>query len=205
MSPKRILDYLFPSRINRRNLIEWADRRYIAPSPPHIKRSVLLRFGIPDGIWVESGTFLGDTTDLLSQNCTMVYSIEPEPSLYKKACLRFAKQANVEILHGTSETQLPNLLTRLSGNVSFWLDGHYSAGITFKGFQETPIIEELRAIADALPRLGSVNVLIDDIRCFEPSLPQNAGYPTRNFLVDWANTNGLTWHIEHDIFIAKKQ
>ena len=46
-------------------------------------------------------------------------------------------------MQGTSEVQLPKILDRLDGAVSFWLDGHFSAGVTFQGDQDTPIREEL--------------------------------------------------------------
>ena len=94
-------------------------------------------------------------------------------------------------------------LARLSGDAHFWLDGHYSAGVTLRAPQETPIIDELAAIAAALPQLGRVAVMIDDLRCFAPQASEGDGYPRRSFLVDWANTYGLSWHIEHDIFVAR--
>jgi len=49
-----------------------------------------------------------------------------------------------------------------------------------------------------------MTVLIDDLRCFGSDNPEYACYPSLNYLVDWANKLKLRWHIEHDIFIAKK-
>ena len=46
----------------------------------------------------------------------------------------------------------------------FWLDGHYSAGITAKGEKETPIWEELEHICDH-PIKNHV-ILIDDASLF---------------------------------------
>ena len=146
MSLRRILDRYFPDRITRREYAEWATSGFAAPSPPHVKRATLLRLGLPEATWVETGTFMGDTTALLALRARRVHSIEPEPKLCARARGRFAKTPNVEIHGGLSEEILPILLARLEGDVCFWLDGHYSAGVTFKGPKDTPIAEELAAI-----------------------------------------------------------
>ena len=162
----------------------------------------MLRHGFRDGTWIEAGTYLGDTTEVLSQSAPMVYSIEPSEALVEKARMRFAGAKNVHILHGLSEAELPKLLSQnalRNATVNFWLDGHYSAGITHQGPQETPIIEELQAIEQSLASLKKVAVFIDDIRCFAPNSP----YPTLDYLVNWANQHHLLWHIEYDIFVAK--
>ncbi len=182
---------------------EWQQRQYAAPSPPLVKRTVLIRNGIPDATWVETGTFLGDTTQLLSQNARFVYSLEPEPTLHANAVKRFKNATNVEIIQGVSEQVFPVLLPKIVGNVNFWLDGHYSAGITFKGEKDTPIVEELSTIASQISRLNRIVVMVDDIRCFGSGNPEYSQYPSLDFLVDWARTNGLRWNIEHDIFIAR--
>ena len=158
---------------------------------------------MPEETWIETGTYLGDTTALLARQARMVYSIEPEPELHERARRRFADRRNVELLRGTSEEVLPGLLARLTGDVNFWLDGHYSAGVTFRGPQDTPIVAELAAIAAALPQLSRVAVMIDDLRSFDPCVPEYNAYPTRSSLVDWADRQGLSWHIEHDIFVAR--
>jgi hypothetical protein len=50
--------------------------------------------------------------------------------------------------------------------------------------------------------MGRVVVMIDDIRCFDPDV--DAAYPSLDYLVDWARSHGFSWHIEHDIFVAKR-
>lgn len=186
-----------------RDCLQWLKRGYSPPSPHFIKQSCLLRNGFPDSIWVETGTFLGLTTQLLAKHATYVYSIEPDQKLFSRACTLFSQCGNVEILNGTSEEVFPTLLPRIKGNVNFWLDGHFSAGITFKGAQETPILDELECISRNIDNFGRICVLVDDIRCFNPRLPEYAAYPSLDTLVDWAIRHKLDWHIEHDIFIAK--
>lgn len=183
--------------------VEWHGRQYAAPSPHYIKQTVLLRSATPDATWVETGTYMGDTTQLLAQHARRVYSIEPEPTLYENAVRRFAAMPQVQIIKGLSEEVFPALLPELQGDVNFWLDGHYSAGATFKGPKDTPITEELASIAAHLPRLGQVCVLVDDIRLFDSEDPAFADYPALDHLVDWARQNRLAWRIEHDIFMAR--
>ena len=183
---------------------EWAEREFAAPAPHFVKHKVLLRNGLLDATWVESGTYMGDTTSVLSKVAKMIYSIEPEPTLFSKAKQRFSNTNNVRIIMGLSEDVFPTLLATLNGDVCFWLDGHYSAGITFKGPQETPIMDELSVIGQNITQMAKVVVMIDDVRCFDRQNLEYSAYPSVDVLVDWARTHNLSWHIEHDIFIAKK-
>lgn len=182
---------------------EWADREFAAPSPHFVKHKVLLRNGLRDATWVETGTFMGDTTSVLSRVAKMVYSIEPEPTLFSEAERRFTNERNVKMIMGLSEDVFPRLLPTISGDICFWLDGHYSAGITFKGPQDTPIMDELSAIGENIAQMSKVVVMVDDIRCFDPKNPEFSAYPAVDVLIDWARKHNLNWHIEHDIFIAK--
>lgn len=103
-----------------------------------------------------------------------------------------------------SEVFLPRILPTLSGNVCLWLDGHYSAGETFAGPNDTPLFEELEAIRQNISRFDNISVLIDDIR-FCGRQHSYGSYPSLSELVDFAVGLGLDWYIEHDIFIAKSK
>lgn len=179
----------------------WVRRRYAPPSPSFVKRAVLARNGLSNCSWVESGTYLGRTTRVLARRSLQVISIEPDKALFDKAREKFKKTKNVVILNGLSEDLLPDILSGLSGNVCFWLDGHFSGGVTFKGPQDTPIREELALIVRYMSNLGKIVVFVDDLRMFE-SATRSSEYPPLNFLVNWANLNGFSWKIEHDIFVA---
>jgi hypothetical protein len=186
-----------------RELDEWKDRLYCAPSPSFIKRIVLLRHSLENCIWIETGTALGETTKLLAQDAYHVHSIEPSESLFCAARDNLSDLHNITLYNNTSELILLSILQGVKhDNVCFWLDGHYSGGITFKGSVDTPILLELRIIEENLERFKSVVVLIDDIRCFDPSNPLFRDYPSIDYLVDWARKNKFQWSIEHDIFIA---
>lgn len=183
-------------------LKNWKQRNFESPSPHLIKQTCLLRNATRNATWVETGTFMGETTELLSKHATYVYSIEPEPVLYKNAEHKFLSHKNIKILNGCSENVFPNLLPNINGDINFWLDGHYSAGVTFQGDKDTPIVDELECIAKNLNHFNKVSVLVDDVRCFNPNNPEFSHYPSIDFLVDWARTHNFSWKIEHDIFIA---
>jgi len=66
----------------------------------------------------------------------------------------------------------------------FWLDGHYSEGVTAKGALNTPILNELSCLADS-GRRGDA-IFIDDVHCFGtmsdyPSLDELTGKVGRLF------------------------
>lgn len=68
-----------------------------------------------------------------------------------------------------------------------WLDGHYSAGLTYNSAKESPLLDELAAMRAHLSRLGDVAIFIDDIRCCVPPADQRqGGYPALDELVSWA-------------------
>lgn len=171
--------------------------------PRGVKEAVILRNGIAGGTWIETGTHLGDTAELLATVADRVHTIEPAEELFKKAQTRLSHLRHVTVHFGTSEDSLEPILRQTQGNVTFWLDGHYSAGVTFEGKADTPILEELNLIAQYRPQFQGIAVLIDDVRCFNPKLPEFTDYPPKEFLVNWSLEQGLTWTIEHDIFIAR--
>ncbi len=188
---------------NMNDFRKWRSRNYAEPSPRVIKRTCLRRNSLTGATWVETGTFRGDTTAFLAESSKFVYSIEPEPALVTRAKERFKSTPNVKIIEGVSETIFPILLPTLTEDINFWLDGHYSAGTTFKGPTETPIVEELESIQTCLKNFHRVSVLIDDVRCFHSQAKENEAYPSLDFLVSWSMENRFHWIIEHDIFIAR--
>jgi hypothetical protein len=114
--------------------------------------------------FIETGTFQGDTTDVLKNIAEKVYTIELSPEYHSRAVSRFKDFNNVECLLGDSTSMLPIVLQRLKGKPLFWLDGHYSGGDTAQGEKDSPINEELQSIFDA--GIKEAVILIDDARCF---------------------------------------
>ena len=100
-----------------------------------------------------------------------IYSIELSNELYEKAKERFKGVEHIELIHGDSGIELKNVLNRINQPVLFWLDGHYSHGVTARGDKDTPIYEELDHIFNH-PDRGHV-IIIDDARYFgrHPAYP----------------------------------
>ena len=88
----------------------------------------------------------------------MVYSIEPSNKYYELE-KKLSSKKNVKLFHGTSEDCLGDLLENIDAtNISFWLDGHFSAGDTFEGLNHSPLLHELDLIK---------NNLLNDFRNFQ--------------------------------------
>ena len=184
-------------------LINWARDGYSVPCPYFIKRAVLIRNSLPGSTWIETGTYLGSTTKFLSKFANVVYSIEPDINLYNLATANLRKFSNITILNGTSENLLSPLLKNIYGDINFWLDGHYSAGLTYQGENETPIKYELDAISENINNFNKISIFVDDIRCFNPDVEIYFSYPTCDYLIDWGKRHGFKWSIEFDILILK--
>jgi hypothetical protein len=202
---RKVYKFLIPSPLRHRiwkmkEYLRWKKRLFDAPAPFYVKKCVLLRNGTPNATWVETGTFMADMTVFLAEHSQKVISVEPEPEFFSKAQQKCKSFDNIKIINGLSEKVLPEILPSLNGAVNFWLDGHYSGGVTFKGPIDTPIIEELWCIEKSIKNISRLAVLIDDMRCFNSGFP---GYPEKSYLVVWAEKNKLHWHIEHDIFVAR--
>jgi len=179
----------------------WRSTNFRAPSPQNVKLEILISNSIPKATWIETGTYLGDTTVVLAKNANFVITIEPSERQYEYSLNRLKDLKNVKIINSTSEECIEEILENLSGPTCFWLDGHYSGGYTFMGSSVTPIFAELNSISNYLQRNRQVVIFIDDFRLFVDS--SNTGYPSQNYLVDWANSHKLVWTVEQDIFIAK--
>jgi hypothetical protein len=192
------------SRKFRPETIFWALSGYLSPYPSQIKFGILMRYSRYNDIWVESGTYLGETTKLLSKNSKKVYSVEPQKVLFNYSTHRLRKNSNIVIINGVSEEIFPDLLSKLDGDISFWLDGHFSGDITFEGKTETPIMAELLAIEQNFSHFGNVSIFIDDVRNFSRVGGEANSYPTLDYLANFCQKNRLVWHIEKDIFIARR-
>ena len=162
--PKQLVKQFETYRIIKK----WGKKNFLEHSPQMIKEFVFERYGIDNAPWVETGTFQGKTTNFLRERYPHVYTIEPEIKLYKDAMKRFIGK-NVTLYNDVSENVFPNLLKKLSGDVNFWLDGHYSEGITFKGDKDCPVEDELNIIEANLNNFNKITILIDDV---ELNLPK---------------------------------
>ena len=154
-------------------LAEWEKNGRPAPPPHLVKQRTLREYSQKYGlnVLVETGTCYGDMVEALRRDFNKIYSIELSDDLYKTCVTRFQGAKNVELIHGDSGRELERIMTRLRQPALFWLDGHYSAGVTARGDKDTPIYEELNHILNS-EDAGHV-IVIDDARCFgtDPAYP----------------------------------
>lgn len=162
---------------------QWQDKQYGLPFPisEHAKQLTIEYYQrkYAYSTFIETGTYLGEMVNAQKKNFSKIISIELDKSLHLKAVKRFASYPNIIILQGDSSNVLPEIINDLNEPAIFWLDGHFSNGITAKGDKECPIIEELDAIFKG-KNLNHV-LLIDDARLFIGK----KDYPTLEFLKEY--------------------
>lgn len=161
------------------------------PATKEIKNQVIhgFRDQFQAHIFVETGTFLGDMIEEQRSDFKKLYSVEVNEALWEKAKKRFEAYNHIELLCGDSGDILQKLLPQLEAKTVFWLDGHYSGGITGKGLLNTPIRKELQAIANS--HYDHI-VLIDDARYFNGQ----DDYPTIEALEELMQELFPTYHFE---------
>jgi len=143
-------------------------------APPPVKRKVLMAYLHKYALnqFIETGTHQGDTLAYMAYDknihCT---SMELADGYYQQAKDRFESYTNVNLLHGDSGVLIPTVVRQLTTPALFWLDGHYSGGLTARGDTDTPISAELTTILAS--QCKTHVILIDDARCFDGS----NGYP----------------------------
>ena len=205
---KEYLKRKFWKNIYRRSLNNWYKRNFSSPSPEFVKHEIIKKNNLDNSLWIETGTYYGDTTNLLSNISSEVISIEADKRLYDLAVKKFQNTKNLKIINDKSQSVLEEILKNNKNhkNLCLYLDAHLcmdhlTKTPTFKEENlETPIMVELNIIENYLKEFDKVNILVDDIRLFDG---KTQNYPNLNVIVDWARKNNSNWFIEHDIFIIK--
>ncbi len=121
--------------LHRAEFAIWAVRGRQGPPPHAFKEAIVKDYAARNRLetLVETGTYLGDMVWAVRHTFREIHTIELDASLYRR------------------------------GPALFWLDGHYSGGITARGELDTPIRKELsRVFASPWPHV----VLIDDASDF---------------------------------------
>ena len=194
---------------NRKSLKNWRARNFSPPSPDVIKHQILMNNNLKDSLWIETGTYYGETTKLLSKISKKTISIEADKNLFETSSKTLKNFKNVEILNGKSEDLLDKVISKNLNfkNVCIYLDAHLCQDHlkntkTFGNENTaTPILNELEIVSKYVASFEKIVVLIDDIRLFKGKF-QN--YPDKNTVVNWCKENNFLWEIEQDIFICKK-
>ena len=195
---------------HRKNFKNWKKRNFQSPSPDFIKHQILKNNNLKNSLWIETGTYYGETTHFLSKIAKKVITIEADKRLAKIAKSRFIKNKNIEVVYGKSEQVLESILTQKKyfKNLCIYLDAHLCTDhvTSLKTFGTdnygTPIIRELNIIKKNLTKITNLRILIDDIRLFDKNF-QN--YPKKIKLIEWCEKNRYQWNIEHDILIIRNK
>lgn len=159
----------------RMEMQAWYRRGRTAPSPHLVKQRLLhdLALEYSLGHLVETGTYMGTMVAAMKTHFSRIDSVELDPYLARRASKRFANFHYVHIHQGNSESLLPSILATVTHPALFWLDAHFSGGITARADRETPIETELRLILQHGFADRHV-IVIDDARLFDGS----HDYPT---------------------------
>lgn len=124
--------------------------------------------------FVETGTFMGDTIFNMKDTFSRLDTIELDEKLAARARQRFENQHNIHVWQGDSGQEIHKILNIMPKNTValFWLDGHFSGGVTAKADLNTPISAELD---DIFKHSKNHIILIDDARLF---ISQEEDYPS---------------------------
>lgn len=174
----------------------WQKSGWSLPLPDLMKRAIF-RSAVSDfgaEIFVETGTFRGGTPWELKDLFRKIYSIEVQPQLGALAKERFSKFDYIEICIGDSAEMLREIVKQVDGPSFFFLDGHYSGGVTGRGTSDCPIWGELDAISKEMSH--PYFIIIDDARCFG----KDDGYPSVGEISAYVkeHMDGFRLHIEND-------
>jgi hypothetical protein len=171
------------------------------PVPHQIKvkliKSRLANLSSP--VFVETGTYLGDTVAAVQGMCAQIISIEVDPKLCASARRRFVDKEHISILEGDCLEVFPQILHMLKRPAVFWLDAHYSGGITGRGKVDDPI---LISLAHLKTHPITHAVLVDDARTFDGRDSRPALIDVFEALRDIDPDYRLS--VFHDVIIAER-
>lgn len=185
---------LIPGALDAKEIFDWKYRLNEKGAAPHpLKQKVIKQYQKKYNatIFVETGTYMGKMVDAMKNIFSKMYSIELGDELHANAVKKFAEYKHIEIVHGDSGEMMPKVLENIDDVALFWLDGHYSGGITATAELETPIKKELEAIFSH--KIKNHVILIDDARMFVGS----NDYPTMEELSTFVKEVRSDAHIEN--------
>ena len=116
---------------------------------------------------IETGTYLGGTARRLGTIFPRVVTIERSAELHAQAAAALQDLPIVEVVHGHSADRLLELADPELPTLYF-LDGHWSAGMTAGADDECPVLREVAAIGSGNP---NDCLVIDDARLFAAPPP----------------------------------
>lgn len=125
----------------------------------------ILKKALQLDVFVETGTFKGDTIELVRDQFSEIYSVELSREYYETAVQRFDGDVHIKLVHSDSPSAMQVWGPKLSEqSVLYFLDAHWCAAENTASISsQCPLLEEIKAIG----RLNIESVIvIDDARLF---------------------------------------
>ena len=123
---------------------------------------------------LETGTFLGVTTNRCAPHFERIYTVEIEPALAAQARRFLARHAHVEVVLGDADVEVRRLFNdKKIVNALIFLDGHFSAGFTGSADNPEPAVSIMEFLSQHADQIAAI--VIDDYREFGTQ----TGWPTK--------------------------
>jgi len=148
--------------------------------------------------FIETGTHTGTTAFEMSKYFKRVDTIEIAKNLFDH-CKSIKEQkdlTNVNLHLGDSSILLEKILKNLKGESIFFLDGHYSHGITGRGNKDVPLLDELKTIDSNYNYSGVI--IIDDARLFGTVKDEDWSDITESNILNCFNNNKIVKSFFYD-------
>lgn len=143
------------------------------------KNIILPELNIEYPIFIETGTYMGSTINKMKYIFDELYTIEIDEKLYNNAKNKYKDTNKIKFYLGDSGKILNNIISIINNNAIFFLDGHYSSGITGKGDKDVPLYEELNSIITQFNYYSII--IIDDVRLFGKGPNNKDNYQNENW------------------------
>ena len=161
-SPQKRIGFLGPfnGQVIRQKLFTEMDR--------------LFRFDV----FVETGAYLGTTTEMLANYCRPVFSCELRQDFYYRAAMRLAHMQNVFLFRKDSRDFLRYFCAKYASGYSqpfFYLDAHWN--------EDLPLPDEISIISD---NFTDYVIMVDDFK-----------HPSFNYLFDSYKRSGIELSLEY--------
>ena len=156
-------------------------------------------------VFIETGTYKGDTALWASKLFKKVYTIELLDDYFETASENLGKYSNIKLLFGDSRKILPSIIKNLKRPAVFWLDAHMCGDSKFRDkiIDECPLLEEIKIINKFNDKHL---ILIDDAGYFispPPPPHKSSNWPELSEILDLLNSKKNRYTtIEEDVIIS---
>lgn len=146
-------------------------------------------------IFVETGTYMGQTIRNMEPLFSELYTIEVSENLYNNLNKNSKK---INFILGDSSIIFESLLNNLHRDTIFFLDGHWSSGETGKGVKDCPLIEEINLINEKFKHRAIL--IIDDYRMFGTKINEDWSEISKDAILNILKDRySIVYHLESEM------